>query len=159
MNTLIVYATKHGCSESCAMMLCKQLTGNVELYNLKEKRVPVLAEYDRVIIGGSIHMGKIQKEVHDFCTKNMDILLDKKIGLFVCGMLFEKADEELNNSFPKELSTRAIAKEFFGGDYRFNRMNYLDRLVVKQVAKVNNDISQIKEENIIRFAALMNSSC
>lgn len=159
MNTLIVYATKHGCSESCARMLCKQLTGNVELYNLKEGRVPVLAKYDRVIIGGSIHMGKIQKEVHDFCTNNIDILFDKKIGLFVCGMLFEKANEELNNSFPKELLTQAIAKEFFGGEYRFNRMNYIDRLIVKKVAKVNNDVSQVKEENITRFAALMNSSC
>lgn len=44
-------------------MLWKQLTGNVELYNLKENRVSILAEYNRVIIGGSIHMGKIQKEV------------------------------------------------------------------------------------------------
>lgn len=159
MNTLILYATKHGCTETCAQMLCKKLTGNVELYNLKEDQAPVLFNYDRVIIGGSIHIGKIQKEVSDFCTKNNNKLQDKKIGLYVCGMLFERADEELSNSFPEELLTRAVVKEFFGGEYRFKKMNPLDRLVVKKVAKVNNDISQIMEENINRFAALMNSSC
>lgn len=159
MNTLIVYATKHGCTETCARMLCEKLTGNVELCNLKEDQAPVLSNYDRVIIGGSIHIGKIQKEVSDFCTENNNKLQDKKIGLYVCGMLFERANEELSNSFPKELLTRAVAKEFFGGEYRFKKMNPIDRLVVKKVAKVNNDISQIMEENISRFAVLMNSSC
>lgn len=159
MNTLIAYATKHGCSETCAKMLSKDLTGNIELFNLKDAKILVLTKYDRVIIGGSIHMGKIQKEVQFFCIQNMEMLLNKKIGLFVCGMLFEKAHEELNNSFPNELLTRAIAKEFFGGQYRFDKMNYFDRLIVKKVAKVNNDFSQIKDENIKRFAALMNRDC
>lgn len=159
MNTLIVYATKHGCSEACAKMLSKELAGNVELFKLKAELTPDLIEYDRVIIGGSIHMGKIQKEVQVFCTRNMEMLLDKKIGLFVCGMLFEKADEELNNSFPKELLTRAMAKEFFGGEFKFNKMNFVDQLIVKKAAKINNDFSQILEENIKRFAALMNSDC
>lgn len=159
LNTLIVYATKHGCSETCAKILSQKLTGNVDLYNLKEERAPILATYEQVIIGGSIYMGKIQKEVHDYCTKNMNLLLDKKIGLFVCGMLFERANEELNHSFPNELLTRAIAKEFFGGEFKFNRMNFFDRLVVEKVAKVNNDLSQILEENITRFIELMNNGC
>lgn len=35
MNTLIVYATKYGCTEKCTSLLSKKLTGKVELCNLK----------------------------------------------------------------------------------------------------------------------------
>jgi hypothetical protein len=35
MNTLIVYATKYGCTEKCAVILSEKLTGKVDLCNLK----------------------------------------------------------------------------------------------------------------------------
>lgn len=157
MNTLIVYATKHGCTETCAQMLSKKLTGNVELCNLKGNPILVLSNYDTVIIGGPIHIGKIKKVVSEFCSSNSKELENKRIGLFVCGMLFERANEELSNSFPKELFSRAVAKEFFGGEYRFDKMSSLDRWIVKKVAKVDNDLSQISEEKLNQFASLMNN--
>jgi menaquinone-dependent protoporphyrinogen oxidase len=53
MNTLIVYATKYGCAEKCAMELSKEFDGNVEVINLKENKRIDLVEYENVIIGGS----------------------------------------------------------------------------------------------------------
>ncbi len=38
MNTLIVYASKYGCTEKCARLLADQLTGTVELHHLKKDR-------------------------------------------------------------------------------------------------------------------------
>ncbi|MGI6711498.1 MAG: flavodoxin domain-containing protein [Bacillota bacterium] len=69
-------------------MLREKLNGNVDLYNLKEKKQPILANYDQIIIGGSIYIGKIQKEVSRFCTDHMAQLKGKRLGLYVCGMFF-----------------------------------------------------------------------
>jgi len=59
MNILIAYATKYGCTEKCAAVLSEKLTGKVDLCNLKGGRASDLTQYEKVIIGGSIYMGKI----------------------------------------------------------------------------------------------------
>jgi menaquinone-dependent protoporphyrinogen oxidase len=76
MNTLIVYATKYGCAEKCAMELSKEFDGNVEVINLKENKRIDLVEYENVIIGGSVYIGKIQKEVADFINQNLKELIE-----------------------------------------------------------------------------------
>ena len=157
LNTLIAYATKHGCTESIAVLLSEKLNGKVDLCNLKVKRSVDLSQYHNIIIGGSIHMGKIQKEVNEFCTKNINVLINKKIGLFICGMLFEKAETELHDSFSQELLSKAIAKDFFGGQFIFKKMNPLDRLIVNKVVKIGKDTINISEEKINKFAHLMNN--
>lgn len=159
MKTLIVYATKHGCTEKCATQLSGQLTGEVALCNLKTGPIPDLVQYDQVIIGGSIHIGKIQKDVSDFCARNLAELKIKKVGLFICCMYDgEVAETELNSSFPQELLTTAVAKEYFGGEFIFKKMNFLDRLIVKKVAKIDQDESKIITANINKFVQSMNNA-
>jgi menaquinone-dependent protoporphyrinogen oxidase len=73
MSTLIIYASKHGSAEKCASELSKKLSGKVDLCNLKNGKMPELSQYTKVIIGGSIYVGKVQKEVSEFCLKNLDL--------------------------------------------------------------------------------------
>ena len=89
MNTLVVYASKHGSAEDCAKTVAGKLKGKVELVNLKEKIVKDVFVYDEVIIGGSIYAGRIQMEVTEFCSKNLDVLKSKNLGLFICCMNIE----------------------------------------------------------------------
>lgn len=157
MKTLIVYGTKYGCTEKCARILSEKLTGEVDMYNLKGLKDVDISQYDKVIIGGSIHIGKIRKEVEEFCSEKLDELRSKKVGLFICCMRDgETAKEELNNAFPKELLASAIAKEYFGGEFIFSKMKFLDRLIVKKVSKIDKDTSNINMENINRFAQMIN---
>lgn len=167
MKTLIIYATRYGSAESCAKMLSEKLTGNVDLHNLKEGQHVDLSQYEKVIIGGSIYVGKIQKEVGEFCTNNLETLKHKTVGLYVCGMLKEKADIELNDSFPKELLDYAVAKEFFGGTFNFKKMNVFVKFIVKNITKNdktlpemdrNKVISTVSEELINKFAQSMNNA-
>lgn len=159
MNTLIVYATKHGCTEKCAIILSEKLTGKVDLSNLKMIKDIELSQYDKVIIGGSIYVGKIQKEVREFCSKNLNALKEKKVGLFISCMADENSSEtQLNNSFPEELVANAVAKEFFGGEFVFKKMNVIERFIVKKVSKTDKDTSKILNENINRFAQSMNNA-
>ncbi|MGB7605336.1 MAG: flavodoxin domain-containing protein [Lutisporaceae bacterium] len=158
MNNLIVYATKYGCTEKCAGILAQKLEGKTDVQNLKDSKALDLSQYDSVVIGGSQYIGRIQKEVTEFCTKNMDILKTKKIGLFICGMQSEEVlQTELSTSFPKELLEHAAAKECFGGEFIFKKMNFMDRTIAKMVAKTDKDKSSISEESISGFAKLMNT--
>lgn len=156
MNTLIAYGTKYGCAEKCAKRIAEELKEDVELVDLRKTKGVNLSGYDKVIIGGSIYIGKIQKEVSDFCSRNLDELKNKKIGLFICGMAEgEAADAELNSSFPAELLDAAKAKGFLGGEFLVDNMNFMDKLIVKKISKVTENKSNILEDRIVEFAKAM----
>lgn len=155
-KTLIVFATRHGCTEKCATTLKSKLKGMIELRNLKNSAASNLDEYETIIIGGSIHAGRIQRKVARFCATNLDTLLKKKIGLYLCCMEeAEKAGEQFNNAYPQELIAHATATGIFGGEFNLESMNRLDRFIVKKVAKVDKSISKLSEESISKFIAEM----
>ncbi|MFT9493549.1 flavodoxin domain-containing protein [Anaerosolibacter sp.] len=170
MNTLIIYGSKHGTTGKCAAMLSEKIKGNVDLHDIKTTAAPDLTKYDRIVIGGSIYAGRIQKEITGFCTQNLPILKGKKIGLFICCMFPNNAEMQMNSSFPQELLNSAIAKENFGGEMLFSDMNFAEKAITKMVSKVvakndptapikdmKQDISMILVENIHRFAQSMNN--
>jgi menaquinone-dependent protoporphyrinogen oxidase len=152
-RTLIVYATKHGCAEQCAGKLGAALSGEVTTLNIKDARKIDLSAYDVVAVGGSIHAGKVQGSVRDFCAKNLEVLKAKRLGLFICHMeKGAKADEEFAAAFPKELIDAATAKGLFGGAFDFDRMNWLGKAMIKKIAKITSSVSKIDEGNIAAFA-------
>ena len=157
MKTLIAYASKYGCTEKCGNLLGEKLKGEFDLHNLKTGESIDFSKYEKVIIGGSIYMGKIQKEVTEFCSKNLVTLKNKKLGLFICNMREgDLAQTELESSFPQELQDLAISKEYLGGEFKISKMNFMDRLITKKIAKVDKDKSDILYENIDRFVRNFN---
>lgn len=158
MNTLIVYTSKYGCTEKCAQLLSKELTGNVEVINLKKVKDIDLSKYEKIIIGGSIYIGKIRKEVTEFCVKNLNELKEKQIGLFFCGM--QEGDSiktQFERSFNSELLKIAVAKESFGGEFNIDKMNFMEKFIIKKVANVTSNKSNIVIGNIHKLAQAMNA--
>jgi menaquinone-dependent protoporphyrinogen oxidase len=159
MNTLIVYSSKYGCTEKCVKILSKELKDKADIIKLKNAGDIDISMYDKVIIGGPIYAGRIQKEVVRFCSTNFDKLKEKRIGIFICGMQEGEAiNSELNNNFPTDLLNIAVAKEHFGGEFIFDRMNFMEKLVVKKVSKISSNKSNILTDNIYRFAQAMNNA-
>ncbi len=156
MKTLIVYMSSHGCTENTASELSQQLNGEVTIINLKIDSDPDPLMFDRVIIGGSIHAGQIQKKVKDFCIKNKETLLNKELGLFICCMYEgEVAQKQLMDAFPEEFHRNAKSAGVFGGGFDFEKMNLLEKLVVKKVAHIKESVSNIDHEAIQCFAKQM----
>jgi len=156
MKTLIAYSSKYGCTEKCAVALAERLSGETCILNLKKDKSPDLSGYDTVVVGGPVYIGKVNKEVKNFCLKNLNRLKGKRLGLFICCMAEEEqAKEELYGAFPKELLEAAIAKEYFGGEFLVTKMNPIDRMIVKKVAKTDRDVSKILTDRIEGFARLM----
>jgi menaquinone-dependent protoporphyrinogen oxidase len=153
MNTLIVYMTSHGCAEKSAMILKDLLGGEVSICNLKNDKVPLLGPFDNVIVGGSIHASRVQKKVKEFCNVNEGILLEKKLGLYLCHMEEgEKALKQFEDAYPENLRKKAVAHGLFGGAFDFDKMNFFEKVIVKKVAKVTESISRLDESKIQDFA-------
>ncbi|WP_055666678.1 flavodoxin domain-containing protein [Desnuesiella massiliensis] len=155
MSTLIAYATKYGFTKTCAEMLAKKLDEKTDICDLSSDR-PNLAQYDKVIIGGSIYAGRIRKPVARFCMENLNALKSKKLGFFICGMADgDDAQKQLESSFPRELLSSAVAKESFGGEYDFKKMNFLERFIIKRISGSDKNQCRIMKENITRFVDQM----
>jgi menaquinone-dependent protoporphyrinogen oxidase len=152
MKTLIIYTTSHGCTEKVAGILRDKIEGEVNLLNLKKDTIPLLTDFDRILIGGSIHAGQIQKRIKEFCRNNQDTLLERELGLFICCMEEgEKAREQLRNAFPDALQLHAKSTAILGGEFNFERMNIIEKMIIKKVAKVDHSVSTINQKSIDKF--------
>lgn len=156
MKTIIIYTTNHGCTKKTVDELSQKLSGEVFSIDLRDDPSPSVAEFDRVIIGGSIHAGKIQKRVRDFCISNLEQIRAKEIGLFICCMYEpEVAREQIKNAFPEELHQMAKTEAIFGGEFNFGKMNFMEKMLVKQIANVHESVSKIDHQAIETFANRM----
>ncbi|MTI81572.1 MAG: flavodoxin [Firmicutes bacterium] len=159
MKTAIIFASTHGTTEKLSQLLSEQLTGEVQLVNLKKKTKVILDEFDAIIIGGSIHAGGMQQKVKQFIEKNKEVLLAKKIGLFLCCMFDgEQAQKQFETAYPKELRCASISNGLFGGEFIFKKMNFVEKLIVKKVSGVTSDVSKIDIKAIEKFASDFNHS-
>lgn len=151
MKTLILYTTHHGTVQKIIEILKEKIEDSHSI-NIKKEKVPDINAYDTILIGGSIHVGNIQKKIKSFCIENIDKLKRKKVGLFLCCMFEgEKALQQFENAFPEELRNQAIAKGLFGGEMLLNKMNFIEKIAVKKAANVTESISKINYEEIDNF--------
>lgn len=162
MSVLIVYATKYGFTEKCVTQLANGLYGKVTIINIQHEVIKDISGFDTIVIGGPIYVGRLPKKLRKFLVDNTQILIDKRIGLFVaCSMSGDNAIKQLNDAFPNELCDKAIIKECFGGEINKDRANFFHRLVVKMVSKADNSSTTrnngILSENVNRFAGIINN--
>lgn len=159
MKTLIIYDSNHGTTEKVARLISKKLDeGSCQLIKLKKNPKVNFADFDRIIIGGSIHAGTIQGSVKSFCNKNLPILLHKKVALFMCGMNKPELENEFVEAFPLELRLHAVANIIVGGEYILERMNFIERLIIKKIAKVDESSSHLNYEKIDELIAELSAN-
>jgi len=157
MKTAIIYSSKHGCTEKCSQTLANELSTNTTVINLDITDSIHLENYDTIILGGSIHAGMLNRSMKKFITKNLKQISEKKIGLFLCCMEEgEKAQEQFNNAFPEEIRNKAKAKGFFGGEFNFDKMNFIEKAIIKKIANIEDNLSKINYKNISQFAIEIN---
>ena len=149
MKTVIVYASSHGTTEKVANIIREKLDSNtVQTYNLKYKPKIDLSSYETVIIGGSIHAGFIQSDVKKFIKENTVVLLQKKVALYLCCMNEAKEKEEFNNNYPELLRNHSIYNAIVGGEYIFEKMNFIEKFLVRKISGVNSTISKLRYTEI-----------
>ncbi|MBV7504576.1 flavodoxin domain-containing protein [Bacillus sp. sid0103] len=159
MKRLIVYCSSHGTTEKAVRFLSEILKGEVLTVDLNREKVKFdLRNFDTVNIGGSIHVGSIQRRIKHFISQNIDTLLEKDVGLFLCCMqVGETAIEQFTNAFPQELRKNSAAMGVFGGEFLLSEMNFFEKQIVKKVSGATIDQSNLDYEAIKEFASKLNN--
>ncbi len=156
MKTAIIYVSHHGTTEKVATMLKGMAKEETDVIDLKKARNLDLNSYDKIIVGGSIHAGKVQSRLQKFCKENETILTSKPLGLFLsCMEENEKANAQFEMAFPQSLRSHAISSKLTGGEILFERMNFLEKFMMKRIAKTTESVYKIKEDQIKALAADM----
>lgn len=149
MKTLIVYTTKQGTAKLVAEKLKTKLSGDIELVDLKILKPRNLIEYDNVILGGSIYMGRIQKQMKVFVEENLSLLIQKRICVYICAaQKDEMLEKELTDAFPEALLSKTLFKGGVGEAIDFNKLNFLNKMITKKVMGTNKSYVNIDEKKI-----------
>lgn len=154
MKTAICYATKTGTTKECAELLKKQIPGAV-LCNIESDKI-TLDNYDCIIVGGSIRMGKLHKAAAKFIADNKSTLMNKKCAFFICFGFPDQAESFLVQNIDKELLAHSVCAASFGGKMDLDKLSGIDKFIAKAVGNsMKNDpnkVPKILPENIKKFA-------
>ena len=148
MKTLIMYCSNHGFVEKCAGLLNEKMEEKGTLLNLKSKNKVNLDAFDTVIIGGSIHAGKMQKQLKQFLTDNESLLLNKQIGLFICCSDQEKALNYLDTEIPQNIVNKAFIKVHLGHAYYMEKLNFMFKAILKKVGNIEKSEENIRHDQM-----------
>jgi menaquinone-dependent protoporphyrinogen oxidase len=154
MKTLIAYATRYGSVTNAVAKLVPLLDGEVETVRLGRDPVPDPEGFDRVLVGGSVYMGRVQPEVERFCKEHRASLLRRRLAFFLCAGDEDegKRREALSKKVPEDLLEHASSLGWFGSEVHWEEMTWLHRLALRMATGTKESYSDLREENIASFA-------
>jgi menaquinone-dependent protoporphyrinogen oxidase len=127
MKALVIYGTRYGTAQEISEKIAEVLRDenlDVDLVNSDDKHKINVDDYDLVVAGSGIKMGKWTKNTLNFLKRNRKELSNRRVALFVsCGAANEeknKAEAQkkyLDDVAAKYLDTKPIATGLFGGIY------------------------------------------
>jgi menaquinone-dependent protoporphyrinogen oxidase len=149
MKTLLAYGTRYGATASTSQEIAKILSEQgykVKVVNLKEEKIQDIVEYELVIVGTGVQMGRWTGEVEDFLKKHEPELAQKKVALFVSSMktvaeregnqkeVTSAKEWDIDKKLPK-YGFHPISVGFFGGVIDYNKMNFLFKKTFGSIRK------------------------
>lgn len=153
MKTILIYATKYGNTAETAQRIKTALSEDTECFNIMTNPVPSLENFDTVILGGSIYMGKVQKQLTAYTNSHLEQLLRKNVALFLCAGVPAEAtrSKELRNAFPETLYRHAAAKDVLGYAFNFEKMRFFDKLIMRKIKGDSISTAKFYDDRISLF--------
>ncbi len=139
MKTLIVYGTRYGATAGTSEEIAKVLREegfNVKVANVKKEKIKDISEYELVIVGSGMRMGKWTDEAEDFLKNFRKELEQKKLAIFASTMKTVSEREGKTEDVAQmrkaaledkvaQYNLHPIALGFFGGVLDYNKMGFL----------------------------------
>jgi menaquinone-dependent protoporphyrinogen oxidase len=141
-KVLIAYGTRYGATESTSAEIAKVLREaglDVRVVNAGKEKTKDIGEYDLVIVGSGMQMGKWTGAADGFLNKFQKELSGRKVAIFVSSAAqalieHEKKQDEIEKARKKYLDDKAVkyglhptSMVIFGGVWDYNKMFFLFR--------------------------------
>ena len=163
MKIAIIYTTTGGTTHECADALARELERHdVTVADMEQNTN--FSDFDFIVIGFPIRMGKASKRARRFFKDNAVALAESRVGYFMCCGFVDCFEEYKQKVIPRELAEKAFEISCFGGSLEPSRFRGIDKLVVKAVrseilgggengdAREDMSLPTIMDENIAQFA-------
>lgn len=158
MKTLVLYATKHGSTAEAARRIAAGFR-NCDVKDIASDAFQ-LADYDRILIGSNIRMGMFDRRIRKLLLKDIAVLREKVLGIFVCCCFTENAQTYFQNNVPPQLLENVRATAALGGELDRKKLHGTDKLVANMVLKADHARGilhsfSLKDESITAFVKQM----
>ncbi len=155
MKILIAFASKNGSTASCVERLASGLSGlDVTVADLA-KEAPNVAEFDMVIVGAGVHHHRFPAPVRHFLREQKNVLVEKKLGLFLLCGIAEEQMYYIEKLFPADLREHAFEVAFFGGSLRYDGLSFWDKFFVWNLRSLIVEADMNEGEYIASMPGLM----
>ncbi len=166
VKALVVYGTRYGATANTSEVIAEVLRQEgleVRVVNAKDDKIQSLSEYELIIVGSGIWMGRWTREPEKFLERFQRELSHKRLALFVCcGSAHPLSDceektreiEDARRKYLEEKAAKYNLKPFalglLGGVYDFNKMSWLLRKTLSAV-KLQLEEAGVKETEAGRY--------
>ena len=130
MKILIVYSSVWGVSKQCAQMLADMLCDKHEVSVFSIENAPSPAGFDVAVVGGSVRMGRLNRQLRSYLKNNAEALSGMNTALFMCCGLSENFDDYVALQFPTSVIP-SLGIHYFGGELKPEKLHGMDKLFVK----------------------------
>jgi len=156
MKIIIVYNSKTGFTKIYADWIAEELSCKTLSYN--DFSEVIIKEYDIVIFGSRIHVGKI--EYLDKIKSCFDSKPDKELIVFATGGTPCAAEEVINKIWSNNLTEselKTIPHFYAQSGLNYEKMRFLDRIIMKTAAFFMSKMKN-KDNNEVGFEQAIKNS-
>ncbi len=166
-NLLVLYASQEGQTQTIAEFIADVLKDEGHTVSLSAvEEPPLLADFDGVVLGASIHLGNYSKAFRDYTKTHAQHFNELASAFFSVCLTANKKDAqhmEQAQSYIDSLMTEALWQPnlniSFAGALKFTNYGFFKTQVMKAIAKKehlkvdgNHDFEYTDWERVTRFA-------
>ncbi len=152
MKVLILYATHNGVTRLCAEKLRDELKGHadVTLADIRSgQSLPELSDFDVAVLGGSIRMGQLSKEMRRYLKEKKALLSAMPAAFWFCCGMPDELETYKETQLPKSL-VFSLGIHCFGGELKPDKLKGMDKWIVKMARKhiLSQDFEESDDDHI-----------
>jgi menaquinone-dependent protoporphyrinogen oxidase len=132
MSTAIIYASTYGSTRKVAEILNQKIL-NSTLVDIKKQSIDP-THFDTIILGSSIYIGQIDKQMKNFINGHKGTLKNKRLGIYFCCGFDENLQTYLDTNFDKEMIKNATVMTM-GGEMDISKMSFAHKMITRMVQK------------------------
>ncbi len=131
MKILIIYASKNGVAKKAAEKLESELcaSNEISLYGIHDAP-PSPEGFDVVILGGSIRMTKLNKNLKKYLKEHLDIISSMPSAFYICCGIIRDFDDYKTTELPSKIRF-SLGVECFGGELKPDKVHGFDKFFTK----------------------------
>jgi len=145
-----MYATKSGTTKKCSDKLAELIPDTI-ICNFREKPKNI-EQFPNIILGSYVRMNKIDHSLVRFMKKYSGILIEKKVGVFVCCLSKDEPSQIMKKIIPETLRKGINRFESFGGELDLSKLNGMYKIIMK--AMIENPDTGVQTEYEIDESAI-----